>query len=83
MRMARPLFATTVAALALSLPSAGLANKGGVPNNHSTTAPNGKSITHRPSSNTCPDRDKGKAKRKGASHGKKRGRTKGRKCGFQ
>jgi hypothetical protein len=76
MRFARPLLATTVAALALSVPAVGQANKGGVP--HHGTNP---SVTHRPSSSTCPDKDKGKAKHKGVNKGKKKGAGKGRKCG--
>lgn len=78
-RFARPLLATAVAAMALSLPAVGFANKGGVPNSHST-APHS-TAPHHGSTKPCPDKDKGKAKRKGATKGHKRGANKGRKCG--
>jgi hypothetical protein len=78
-RFARPLLATAIAAMALSVPTVGLANKGGVPHN-GTHAP--KTVTHTPQAKKpCPDKDKGKAKRKGANKGHKKGANKGRKCG--
>jgi hypothetical protein len=79
MRITRPLLVSAVAALALSVPTVGQANRGGVPHNGTH---NNQTVTHTPQADKpCPDKDKGNAKRKGASKGHKRGANKGRKCG--
>jgi hypothetical protein len=81
--MPRSLLATAIAALALGLPTVTQADRGGVPNKHSNSNPPGLSKTSTPQAKKpCPDKNKGKQRRKGETKGHKRGANRGRKCGL-